>query len=159
MKKKTPPRSPWSPVRQHGILGSSNEKKDEKLRQGATTQLRSPPPSTNPFESHLGQNMKDSPAIFFPEDCFETVSVVAAENQPTVRPKRLHLSRIPDFPDLLHPSLRSVGSYPPMSSTKATSPRSLKGSLPPFVRTRNSIAALPGSLLWAATHGSSDEEF
>lgn len=123
---------------------------DEPLATSCATETPRPAFANNPFEDLSFRKPVCGSEAFLPPR------------------RKLHLSKIPDFPDLLHPSLRSVVSYPPMSecndattwihSAKSTSPRSLKGLLPTHVRARNVTSALPGSLLWEATHESSDDE-
>jgi hypothetical protein len=130
----------------------------------AITPPRSPPPTfTNPFDDH-GESSRGLSTFSFPEDCLDGPPEVSSSDKATSRTRRLHLSRIPDFPDLLHPNLRRVVSYPLMSfafshdaelqidTARSSSSRQLKRSLPSDVLVRNATAALPGSLLWEAMH-------
>jgi len=77
----------------------------------------------------------------------------------TTEKKVLKLTRVPDFPDLLHPALGDPRRKPEerqeLSSPRSISPskrgKSLVASLPTHAVTRTVTSALPGSLLWAAS--------
>jgi len=102
-----------------------------------------------------------APASKIRSPCKDTTKRKSSKNQnasqaksPRYRTKCvLTLSHVPDFPDLLHPSLSSPSSTHSNGSVRRRSPKQgkdLKRSLPAHAKSRSVAAALPGSLLWAA---------
>ena len=117
----------------------------------------------NPPDS-ISRNMKKGNRSNISTIVRSTTSRETAALECSSGERRQHLSDMPEFPDLLHPSLplfiptsrkdRATSKNP----TRASSSNGSKSSLHFHARIRDVTSALPGRLLWEATRESSAQK-